>query len=165
VGIRGAGVNRYCGGGGCHAGEGAPLQRLFSTFPAGWPGAGLLVLRLAAGGAAVAAGVVCLGSDAGMALVRVVLGVVLAASGASLLAGFLTPFAATLVGSCAGALALSLIPAPSTTFADPAAGALVVLVAVAIALVGPGAYSLDSYLFGRREIVIAPGTLNRDTQP
>ena len=35
-------------------------------------------------------------------------------------------------------------------------------------LLGPGAYSLDSYLFGRREIVMprcVAGTLKRDTQP
>ena len=52
--------------------------------------------------------------------------------------------------------------------------ALVVIVAVAIALLGPGAYSLDSYLFGRREIVIAArghspghstGTVTGDSQP
>ena len=59
------------------------------------------------------------------------------------------------------------LPRRPTIFADDAAAALVVMVAVAIALLGPGAYSLDSYLFGRREIVIAaagvPGTLNRDT--
>ena len=151
--------------GGCHAGEGALLQRLFSTFPAGWPGVGLLVLRLAVGCAAVVAGGVCLEGDAGTAVVRLVLGGLLAASGASLLAGFLTPFAATLVSSCAGALGLALFTAPATILADDAAAALVVMVAVAIALLGPGAYSLDSYLFGRREIIIAPGTLKRDTQP
>jgi len=141
--------------GGSHAGEGALLQRLFSTFPAGWPGVGLLVLRLTVGCAAVAAGGVCLADDAGTAVVRLGLGVLLAASGASLLAGFLTPFAAALVGSCASALGLAVVAAPLTIFADHAAAALVVMVAVAIALLGPGAYSLDSYLFGRREIIIA----------
>ena len=108
--------------GGCHAGEGAPLQRLFSTFPAGWPGVGLLVLRLAVGCAAVVAGGVCLEGDAGTAVVRLVLGGWSSPRAASsLLAGFLTPFAATLVGSCAGALGLALFAAPPTIFADDAA--------------------------------------------
>jgi len=165
VGIRGAGATVTVASGGCHADEGAPLQRLFSTFPAGWPGAGLLVLRLAVGCAAVVAGGVCLWGDAGSLAVRVAIGVLLSASGGSLLAGFLTPFAAVVIGSCACALGLSLFPVPPTVLADHPAAVLVVMVAVAIALLGPGAYSLDSYLFGRREIVIAPGTLNRDSQP
>jgi guanyl-specific ribonuclease Sa len=31
-----------------------------------------------------------------------------------------------------------------------------VLIAASIAMLGPGAYSVDGYLFGRREIVIPP---------
>jgi hypothetical protein len=77
----------------------------------------------------------------------------------------LTPLAAVLVGSCASGLGLSWISAPPTVFDDQPATVLVVIVAAAIALLGPGAYSLDAYLYGRREIFIAPGTLNRDTQP
>jgi uncharacterized membrane protein YphA (DoxX/SURF4 family) len=33
---------------------------------------------------------------------------------------------------------------------------LIALMAVAVALLGPGAFSLDARLFGRREIVIPP---------
>ena len=82
-------------------------------------------------------------------------GLVLAAGGALLLAGFLTPLAAVLIGSSAAGLGLSWFPAPSPNlFADGLTIAFVVIVALAIVLLGPGAYSLDSYLFGRREIVI-----------
>jgi hypothetical protein len=70
------------------------------------------VLRLAVGCAAVVAGAVCLWADAGSLAVRVATGVLLAASGASLLAGFLTPCAAVLIGSCASALGLSLLSVP-----------------------------------------------------
>jgi hypothetical protein len=56
------------------------------------------VLRLAVGCAAVVAGAVCLWADAGSLAVRVATGVLLAASGASHLAGFLTPGAAVLLG-------------------------------------------------------------------
>ena len=42
---------------------GCPLQRLFSTFPDGWPGFGLLLLRLGAGIA-----LVCLASSGFLAL-------------------------------------------------------------------------------------------------
>ena len=74
---------------------------------------------------------------------------------ASELAGLLTPLAAVLTRLCAGGLGLSWFPAPSPNlFADGLTVTFVVIVSLAIILVGPGAYSLDSYLFGRREIVI-----------
>jgi uncharacterized membrane protein YphA (DoxX/SURF4 family) len=130
------------------------LQRLFSTFPARWPGVGLLVLRTAVGLTAVVEGGAYVGTDAAPA--GALAGLLLAASGASLLAGFLTPVAAAVVGSCLTGLGLSSLPVPTRhVFDDSLAIAFVVIVALALVLLGPGAYSLDSYLFGRREIVIA----------
>ena len=54
------------------------------------------------------------------------------------LAGFLTPLAAI------GAAAVSLFGSAPYAFA----------IAAALALLGPGAFSVDARLFGRREIVI-----------
>jgi len=34
----------------------------------------------------------------------------------------------------------------------------VIVVAAALILIGPGAFSLDGYLFGRREIIIPPSS-------
>lgn len=71
---------------------------------------------------------------------------------ACLLVGFLTPIMATItgVGAIAGITSGLQFPAYSLV-------ALVVL-ATAIALLGPGAFSIDSQLFGRREILIPQST-------
>ena len=137
--------------------EGDPLQRLFTTFPARWPGVGLLLLRTAVGLVAAVEGGAYIGIDGAGSLRAMAVGLLLAASGASLLAGFLTPLAAALAGSCTACLGLSWLP-PPTLLADDLTIVFVVIVASAIALLGPGAYSLDSYLFGRREIMIAART-------
>jgi hypothetical protein len=56
-----------------------------------------------------------------------------------------------------GGRALSWIPAPDPYLIGTHAGAwFVTIVAIGVALLGPGAYSIDSYLFGRREIIIPP---------
>jgi uncharacterized membrane protein YphA (DoxX/SURF4 family) len=118
------------------------------------------------GAAAVAEAAACLGTGERPSGTTLALSLVLAASGVSVLVGFLTPVAAVMAGSCAAGIGLTVFPAPtSNLFVDGFTVALVVIVSLAIALLGPGAFSLDSHLFGRREIVIPrPGTLNRDTQ-
>lgn len=78
-----------------------------------------------------------------------------AGAGALLLIGFLTPGAAVAVVLGSAGLTLPGCPAlsPSLLDAKPSTGFIIVM-AIAIVLLGPGAFSLDSYLFGRREIVI-----------
>jgi uncharacterized membrane protein YphA (DoxX/SURF4 family) len=86
-------------------------------------------------------------------------GLPLTMGGAALAIGFLTPYAGLLVGLCFLGIALSWFPAPSWGLHD---GRLVafgmIITTVAIALLGPGAFSLDGRLFGRREIVIPPSS-------
>ena len=86
-------------------------------------------------------------------------GLLAVASGASLLIGSLTPVAGALVGLGSAGIALSWFPAPVPNLLDSRQAAIfVVIMAAAIVFLGPGAFSLDSYLFGRREIVIPPAS-------
>lgn len=77
------------------------------------------------------------------------------AGGAFLLVGLMTPFIAVLVAAGGVATVLSWIPLPGQALSDsyPAILNLIVL-SIAIALLGPGAFSLDARMFGRREITI-----------
>lgn len=77
------------------------------------------------------------------------------AIGASVLAGFLTPIAAALVGLTAIGWWTSLIRAPhQNLFASNLLLGLLVVMATVIVLVGPGAFSIDARLFGLRQIII-----------
>jgi uncharacterized membrane protein YphA (DoxX/SURF4 family) len=76
-------------------------------------------------------------------------------SGIALLLGYLTPVAATLaaltslVAGLAWPLPLSLGPD-----ATRLSSALLMVIAVALVCLGPGAFSLDARNYGRREIII-----------
>lgn len=137
-----------------------PLQRLFSTFLRGRAGIGLLLLRAALGVIAASQGVLRLPwpSDASNpSLGQWILCLTLIVSGTALVLGFLTPFASAGAGLCFLGMALKWLPLPATDLRDARLLALVCLVAaVSIALLGPGAFSLDAHWFGRREIVIPP---------
>jgi uncharacterized membrane protein YphA (DoxX/SURF4 family) len=120
------------------------LQRLFSMFPGGWPGAGLLVLRLVAaiplliGGHSESWGVPHGGLYARFIAIAV---------GSLLLAGLWTPVA--------GAL-LAIFELWTMLDGRSALGGHLVLAALGVCLVmlGPGALSLDARLFGRKRIDI-----------
>jgi|KBSMisStaDraftv2_1062788.scaffolds.fasta_scaffold104783_2 putative oxidoreductase len=133
------------------------LQRLFSTFPDGSPGVGLLLLRVSVGGTATVQGVLYLSGVANHSIAVWLIGFTLILCGLALTVGLLTPLAGLFVGLCVSGIALSWIPVPPFPLLDSKlADSGMIIIAVAIALLGPGAFSFDGYLFGRREIVIPP---------
>ena len=76
-------------------------------------------------------------------------------AGAFLLAGLMTPFVAGLVTISGIGIALSWIPLPiQDLFNSYLAIINLIVLSLAIALLGPGAFSLDARMFGRREITI-----------
>lgn len=113
------------------------MQRLFSSFPNGRPGVGLLLLRIATAAALV---IQSRGSFEGT-LANVALGSLAIISATLLVSGLVTPIAGTIGG----------IAAVMTAGAWPVN---LLLIIAAVVLLGPGAYSVDARLFGRREIVI-----------
>jgi uncharacterized membrane protein YphA (DoxX/SURF4 family) len=116
----------------------------------------LLFLRLTVAALVAAQGAIDLlsfGHSSGF----LIMGVLQVLAGIFLSLGFYTPV--TAASLCLG-IACSSLP-----FLTPAAWSLfcakqtVILAAVmsgVIVLIGPGAFSIDSYLFGRRELVIPP---------
>jgi hypothetical protein len=119
-------------------------------FPAGVPGCGLLILRMAVA--------VSLHMDpVGYLAVNPNLPVfiTLAALSGLLVAGLLTPLAALLAVIIE--VTLLLMGATSVVVAV----LLGPLDAVVLLLLGPGAYSLDARLFGRRVVVLHPAPPER----
>lgn len=130
------------------------MQRYFSTFPGNRPGVGLLLLRIVVGGGAAIEGVVYLRyvSDPGLLMW---LGAALAvASGLAVLAGFVTPASGVVAGLTTFAIAAVWPPPEVFGVIDRLAAVILLADAAALALLGPGALSMDARLFGRREIII-----------
>lgn len=131
------------------------MQRAFSTFPDGLPGTGLLLLRAATGVALLVQGVAYLVDWRGLGFLTLVVGLLTAASAALLLVGYLTPLASVLAGLFCLGCGFSWFPVPTLElFEAKLTATLATVIAVALICLGPGAFSLDARLFGRREIII-----------
>jgi uncharacterized membrane protein YphA (DoxX/SURF4 family) len=130
---------------------------LFSTFPGGWPGAGLLLLRAAIGVTAIIQGGHYLVDPGNLTLGTGTVGLVAIASGALLLSGFLTPVAGIVAGLGTLGVTLGWLPAATRNLFDARLPAVfAVIMSACIVFLGPGAFSVDARLFGRREIIIPP---------
>jgi uncharacterized membrane protein YphA (DoxX/SURF4 family) len=117
----------------------------------------LLLLRIALGVAAVFQARLFLAGSIDPTLAAWAVGLAVAAGAVCLVAGLFTPIVSVLVGLSGIGAAVSYLPGPLVNRIETWMGAaFVLIVSVAIAFLGPGAFSLDSHLFGRREIVIPP---------
>ncbi len=121
------------------------MQRLFSTFPNGGPGAALLLLRLASGGFLIMGKLPIPGEfPPAFAPEAYIAFVVL---GFALLLGLWTPVMATATAMLEGLTAFYGAGNYSTHI-------LLIVLAISLALLGPGAWSLDARVFGRKRIDI-----------
>jgi uncharacterized membrane protein YphA (DoxX/SURF4 family) len=121
------------------------VRRLFSTFARGWPGVGLLLIRVAAGASLMIDGFEKF--QAGEPAASVMLRLLAIGDGALLIAGLWTPIAGSLV------IGLAIW---QTVLRDenPYPGILLAAMGAALALVGPGVLSMDAWLFGWKRIDI-----------
>ena len=119
------------------------MQRLYSTFPGSWPGFALLMLRCVAAVALIA----CANADGWFSRAPAVLlvdGAIVVAS-ALLIGGLWTPVAGV-------AQALLELYGLLSGMAVELNHVLWAIVGLCVAMLGPGACSIDSRIFGRKRI-------------
>jgi putative oxidoreductase len=125
------------------------LRRLFSSFADGWPGVGLLGLRLVAGMVLIARGVAILRTAAPLDAASAEIVTMIAAL--LLIAGMCTPVSGS-------ALALVQMGNLLMRRGDPWTNILLGTVGAALALLGPGAWSIDARRFGWKRMDIRDKT-------
>jgi uncharacterized protein (DUF302 family)/uncharacterized membrane protein YphA (DoxX/SURF4 family) len=121
------------------------LQRLYSMFPNGLPGAGLLLLRLVCGAFITANGVTRIVAEPHIQ--TVVLQSVALVAALLLLVGFWTPIAGCLI-------VIVELWLGFTRTNGIESSALLATLAAALAVLGPGAHSVDARRYGRKRIEI-----------
>jgi len=119
------------------------MQRLFSMFPLGRPGIALLLMR-------IALAVMLMDSVARPFLHRgsPLFSLAPTAVAIALGLGFVTPVCAAL------SVLLEVTLWATSGGAIEAVHVCAVMVAIALAMLGPGGYSLDARLFGRRQVIL-----------
>ncbi len=118
------------------------VQRMFTMFPAGLPGLALMLLRVSVAGS--------------MIWIELVLPSDLLPGWSFILLGALATALSIGIGTPYVAFAASLVQAFSAFrlhVIEASILAMLLLCSVSLAILGPGAYSLDSRFFGRRRIV------------
>jgi putative oxidoreductase len=119
------------------------VQRLFWTFAGGWPGIGLLIQRVTAGALLLyCAAIILVRTSQSGEVAPAIIGAI---AGLLLLLGLWTPISGTLV-------AIVEIWNVFTHSASPLISVTLAILGATLAMIGPGAWSIDARLFGRKHI-------------
>jgi hypothetical protein len=136
-------VTRRTGAGHHQSFQRQHMQRLYSTFPGAWPGLALLILRCVAAVSLIA----CAHADGWLSLAppQLLLDAAIIVTGALLIGGLWTPMSAV-------AQALLELFSHFFNLGSELNHLLWAVVGLCVAMLGPGACSIDSHLFGRKRI-------------
>jgi putative oxidoreductase len=119
------------------------LQRLYSTFADRWPGVGVLLQRLLVAIMLVRFCVIRLtDSPFSISMIPHIIG---ACAAMLFLVGLWTPFVGTLIAVIELWIAM-------THVSDPWISIMLATISATSAMLGPGAFSIDAVLFGRRHL-------------
>jgi putative oxidoreductase len=134
---------------------------MFSSFPDEWPGAGLLLLRAATGAGFMAQGVAYFGGKQAPEAITSAVVALMVIIGVLLLIGSLSRWAAVVAATTSLLSVFPWFPGPRVgLFETPITMMLAAVVATALVCLGPGAFSVDARLFGRREVIIPKASVN-----
>ncbi|HZC81916.1 MAG TPA: hypothetical protein VE222_09415 [Nitrospiraceae bacterium] len=122
------------------------MQRLFSTFANGWPGKGLLIQRGLVAAILAYCFIINLGKTPHFSAVLTQL--IAAGAGLLLLIGLWTPIAGAVVAFVELWMILSRT-------SDPWLPGILAILGGTLAMIGPGAWSADARLFGRKHIELS----------
>jgi hypothetical protein len=125
----------------------AILRRLYSTFAGGWPGIGLLLMRVVVGSALVVRASLRLWADSPMTVT--IPAVLLMGAGILLIVGLWTPIVGT-------SIALIEIWKILALPGDKWVWLLLGTAGAALAMLGPGLWSVDARLFGWKRVEAPP---------
>ncbi len=123
------------------------MRRLYSTFAGGWPGTGLLLMRLVIGCVLVVRASLRLWGDPSLNIT--ITAAILLVAGFLLMLGLWTPIVGT---SVAVVEAWKILTLPGDRWLWLLLGA----VSGALAMLGPGRWSIDARLFGWKRVEAPP---------
>ena len=123
------------------------MRRLYSTLAGGWPGTGLLLLRMVAGSALVVGASSTLWRDPPLS--TTIMSASLAGWGILLIPGLWSPIAGALI-------ALVETWQIMTISGDHWVALLLGTIGGALAMLGPGLWSVDARLFGWKRVQAPP---------
>ena len=119
------------------------MQRLFSNFANGWPGVGLLLQRILTAILLIRCGIP--GPTGTPPPASMIPEIIAACAGILLLLGLCTPIVGTLIAVLELWIAIARV-------GDPWISVILATLGGTAAMIGPGAWSIDARLFGRKHL-------------